>query len=249
MKTRRLMTIGLGALVLSAALFGACGGDDDDGASGDKTATTSSKDEKTAESKDSGTTASGDKKTAEATKSSGGGDSASARKAIEDLTRDLDKKTFNVTYDVKSESSPGKFGIIQKNGKSAISFDLDGDSVIVIDDGKNTFFCTKAPNEDGVCLKSDSGDDDLFLNPDDIVDEVKKASSVKELASRKIAGKDARCFEEVTDGATSIVCLDKSDGVMLYAKGDDSEFTATQLKTSVDDKVFVPPYKVLNLGN
>ena len=251
MAKTRFLAAGVACTVLGALLFGACGGDDD-AKSDQKSATAEAKSEKSA---DGATTTGGDQKTAEPTKKAdSGGTGGKVVDTILNLMEKGEKANAQISYEVKGGGSDNDFTSwiqAKKNGKTYFSFkSKDGSSSSIIDDGKNTYLCTKPADGEGVCLKSAKSADslDLSFNRDEVLADFKaSASSAKEVGSRKIAGRDARCFEITTDGVKESLCLDKNDGLALFMTGEEIELTATEAKTNVDDKVFEPPYKVQEL--
>ena len=245
------------ALTLAGAvLFGACGGDDDD--SGNN----GSKDQATQSSNGSDAT----KVSSDPTKASGGDATKppAASATTEDAASIFDKlaaqgtaKTYQASYDMEITTSgttqKGSAIIASKAPKLAtkISFsqgDVKG-SFVIISDGKDTIVCNDF-GFGGQCNKSAGVDSSLNGAGIDLQKTIKEArgnSDVKELAKRTIASRSSRCFEakDKGTGTVSNFCLDEKDSIMTYMEiGGVTKLTATSISSTVDDKLFDPPFPV-----
>ena len=242
------------ALTLAGALvLGACGGDDDDsGSSGNQ-------DQATQPAGGSNAT----KTSSEPTKSSGDATKPAASATAEDVASVFDKlagngitKTYQATYDMEITTSgatqKGTAVMASKPPKLATKVTFGGTgfagTFAIITDGKDTYTCTDF-GAGGSCSKS-SGVDDALTKGFDVQKAIKEArnnSEIKELAKRTIAGKSSRCFEtkDKTDGTVTTFCLDEKDSIMTYMEvGGITKLSATNIATSVDDKLFELPYPV-----
>lgn len=231
----RLMLL-LAAFAALSMTFVACGGDDDDD-SGDDTSSSSNDDETT---------------------TSGGGEvTGSGANDLKKYAKDLTGKTFLVTYEYEqgtgSEATKGTMTLGQKDGKSYMKLVDGSDLFIIIDDKTNSFLCTKS-GSDETCLKSKSEGDTGMFSLQDVLGDLDADIKVTKLKDQKIAGKDGACFKVEEEGtADGTMCFDKKDGFLLLVDTEEAEdgvsLKATEVKTSVDDKTFEPPYKVTDLGN
>jgi hypothetical protein len=122
-----------------------------------------------------------------------------------------------------------------------------------INDGQQTYSCTKLGAQPaGICQKSGGAGAAAgvsFFNLAAMAQTASVAPDSKEIDGRKVAGRDARCFQYApAGGPASIMCVDKQSGLMVYLETNESSgkmtITATEIKASVDDKVFELPYKV-----
>lgn len=251
MKLRYLVSFAAAA----ALLLGACGGDDDDD---DTTTNTDNAGESTAasdatktgdQSGDSATKAPEPTKAGEPTKAA---TSETADSVFDRLASQAAMATYQAKYDVaisfSGQAQKGTATFASKAPKFAGVIklpDLGDISVSLINDGTNSYTCTNF-GAGGTCSK----DNTLTGGGIDVkkaLDEAKNGKDVKEIAKRTIAGRSARCFE-ATDSSTGTqmtFCLDEKDSITLYSKiGDTVEMTATEVSTSVDDKLFELPYPV-----
>jgi hypothetical protein len=211
----------LGMVALLAALpitLVACGGDDDSGA------------------KDNGSSSSSTK-----TATSKSDDKASSSSS--------GNKEFQVSYDIKSEDTNGTMVLAFKGKKTYTKTSADGGeglgTVIFIDDGSSSYACTDAAGQ-GTCLKGPSGEADSDLDTSGFFPgDPGKDSSVKKVADRKVAGRDATCYDSTDKDNPGTVCIDKKEGIVLLVDSPDQKQTATEFKTTVSDDLFKPPYKVL----
>lgn len=249
------------ALTLAGALiFGACGGDDDD--SGD----TGSKDQPTQSSNGSDATKTSSEPTktsSEPTKSSGDATKPAATATAEDagsvferLAGDGIKKTYQATYDMEitlnGQTQKGVAVMASKPPKLATKVTFSGaefkGTFATITDGKDTFTCTDF-GIGGSCSK-EAGVDNALTKGFDVQKAVKEArtnSEVKEVQKRTIAGKSSRCFEtkSKTDGSVTTFCLDEKDSIMTSMEiGGVTKLTATNITSTVDEKLFEPPFPV-----
>ncbi len=251
LKLRYLLSLSL----VGVLLLGACGGDDDDDSGGDDngaqaTATSNSPSDATKTS-DQPTTAAGTPKAGNTSAPS----SASAE--FQKLAGDALKKTYQVTYDVEipfsGQAQKGTAVYANKPPKFAaiISLTAAGAGNIklsVITDGANSYVCTDF-GLGGNCSK-ESGSDSLAdgLDIKKSLEDATTGKDVKEVEKRTIAGRSARCFEvgEPSGSAASTTyCIDGKDSIMLAFESSGSiKMSATDVKTSVDDKLFELPFPV-----
>src|SRR3990172_4793268 len=125
------------ALALFVVLAVSCGGDDDD-----KETTAKDGSPTTAASPGEGT------KQATATSSSGSGSGK-----LGELLKDRAKKSFLITYSFESAGAQkGSYTIVQKPPKSATIIEVSGATIYQINDGTDTYSCTKAGTA-GSCQK------------------------------------------------------------------------------------------------
>lgn len=240
MKTILLAT---GAALMLVGVASACGGDDGDSGKSDSTkasgspAPSSPAAEGTRASQQSPTTA------------------AIQNAKLSDLLKDSASKTFYVVYSFETTGSgavKGTMTIAQKPPKSLNSFDIQGQGAFAtINDGQQTYTCNRlGAQPSGVCQKTGAGPGAglTFFNLAAFAAVASQVPDVKEIAGRTIAGHDARCFDYTASGSPSTVCVDKKDGMLLYVQtdtgGNKMTIGATEVKASVDDKVFDLPYKV-----
>lgn len=248
----------LGVALAATLAIGACGGDDDDGDDGGgdaaDTPTTSTTD---------GTKPAGDgdgdgdgKATAtpgdEASPTASGGD-------LGDVFADASKLTYLVKYEMEYEADgttqKGMMAYAQKPPKvlTRISMgeSLGADEMIFIEDGTNSFMCTKS-GAIGQCMKSAGtnglGETFAVMDMKKLTERVKNDKNIKEVSGQKIAGRDSRCFEgklEATDNKDAVFCVDKKDGIVTLVESEGLKMRATEIATRVDDKEFEPPFPVV----
>lgn len=248
MKLRYLISLSL----VGALLLGACGGGDDDDDSGktpaDAATTTTASD--ATKTSDQPTTTTG--KTAEATKPATGG---SAKDDLGKLAANALKSTYQATYDLElafqgaDQKGTAVFANKAPNFAAIMSFKLQGVGAIkvsVINDGKNGYVCTDF-GAGGSCSKEDA--DSTFSGVDltQQLEDAAESQDVKEIDGRTILGRKARCFEASVPDAPgkTTYCIDAKDAVVLALDaGDSLKMTATEVKTSVDEKLFELPYPV-----
>jgi hypothetical protein len=250
MKLRYLVALAAaGALV-----FGACGsGDDDDDDTGgnggaDATATTTGDATQTS-SGGSATAAPG--KTAEATKPAATAETADS--LFDRLAADAITKTYQAKYDLEIDMNgveqKGTATMASKPPKyaSVMEFSLGGAkfAFTIINDGTTPYFCSDF-GAGGSCSKDEEFGGAQGVDVKKAIDEARKGKDVKEIDKRTIAGRSGRCFE-ATDPETntkSTFCLDEKDSILLFFQVEGVKMTATEVKTSVDDKLFELPYPV-----
>ncbi len=222
-------TLTMAATVVLAA---ACGGDDDDG-----------KDASTTGDVTAAATAGGGKSTTAPTAKQG--DQPAGGLGGKELVKQRKEATFAATYAVKSSGSDATWTIAQKPPKSYIAIkQADGSAFIIIDDGVNAYSCIPQGKE-GACFKSASGGADTpGTNNDALYDSFEDDAKYKEIGGKKIAGRDARCFQASGGAADGVYCLDKKDGFMLSIDTATLKIVATEVSTKIDDKLFEPPFKV-----
>lgn len=265
MKLRNFVLVA--ALTATTLTMAACGGDDDDASSDDPTATTAAT---TADSEATSrpTNASGDATAqattgAESSPTTSSGDDAgngtlsgSGADELRALAEDLTKKTYTVTYEfqegIEDDLSTGTVTLSQKPPKSATSYSTDAEVFTIIDDGVNSWICSKnTEDEEGTCLKSDTTGSlttESAFNLEDALDDLEFDLNVTKESDDKIADRDAACFTVEEEGfEASRACFDKKDGILLLLEQKDdagSVYTirATKVSNSVDDKVFEPMY-------
>jgi hypothetical protein len=153
-----------------------------------------------------------------------------------------------------------------KDGDKRFRFDItaleDGQEIalLFIENGDTSAFCLKDAGElgqllgiepgKGVCFKSDPNDPN---NPagslsSTFADIENDDSTVLETSTRKVAGRDGKCFR-LKDNKTeeiSTPCF-SSDGDLLYVQtegADASEIEATDITNSVSGGDFDLPYEV-----
>lgn len=271
MKLRNFLLVP--ALAVTMLTMAACGGDDDDDAGTDPTATTaatSTSDEATTASGTSTsapTTPGGDATTEPTTASGGsptstGGNSGdgnltgSGADELRALAADLSKKTYTVTYEftegTEDDLTTGSLTLYQKPPKSATSYSTDAEVFTIIDDGVNSWICSKnTGDEEGSCLKSETTGSlttAAAFDLDSALDDLEFNLNVTEEGDEKIGGRDAACFTIEEEGfEESRACFDKKDGfLLLLDQTDDAggkyEIRATNVSNSVDDSVFEPMY-------
>lgn len=231
----RLMLLLAAFSAISMTLV-ACGGDDDDD-SGDDTSSSSSGD---------------------ATTASGSGEvTGSGANDLKKYAKDLSGKTFMVTYDYVqgsgAEETKGAMTIGQKDGKSYMKLVEGNDETILIDDKTSSFLCSKSGGDEG-CLKSKSTGGAGPFSLEDVLGDLDQDIKVTKQKDQRIAGKDGACFKVEEEGsANGTMCFDKKDGLLLLIDSEEDEdgvsLKATKVDTSVDNKVFEPPYKVTDTGN
>ncbi|MEO8541498.1 MAG: hypothetical protein ABI577_17275 [bacterium] len=246
MKLRYLFAL----TAVGALLLGACGGDDDD-----DTSTTPSGDATQAAPAGSDATKASSEPTKAGTSATKAPDDAAS--IFDKLTSDTTKKTYQATYDIEITAGgtvqKGTSVIASKPPKLATKITLTGTGFSggfsVITDGTNTITCTDF-GAGGQCTKSAGVDATVSGGGIDLQKTIKEAKAnkdVKELDKRTIAGRSSRCFQatDTASGTVSTFCVDEKDSVMTYIEiGGTTKLTATQISTSVDDKLFDPPFPV-----
>lgn len=249
-------------LTLAGALvFGACGGDDDDGSADNGTPDSATK---SANGSDA-TKASADptRGASDATRPTGDATKPAASPTVEDagsvfdrLAGDGIKKTYQASYDMEitaaGTTQKGTAVMASKPPKLATKVTFSGGdfkgSFAIITDGTDTYTCTDF-GIGGSCTRSSGVDDSLTrgLDLQKAIKEARGNSEIKEVQKRTIAGKSSRCFEtrSKTDGSVTTFCLDEKDSIMTYVEiGGITKLTATSISSSVDDKSFELPFPV-----
>ncbi len=264
---RRLRWLVMPAAAVSLLALAACGSGS--GAK-DKTATPGS-----GAAQSSTTTASGSGeatkapgKTPEATKSSDGG-SSGGNGEWNDMKQKFLKSTFHANYKVTGagteQFADGKMQMY-KDGDKRFRFDItalqDGQelAIIVIESDDSSAFCLKDAGEfgqllgieagKGVCFKSDPNDPNNPAGSLTSIFEDLEAddSTVLDTSTRKVAGRDGKCFrlKDNKTGEINTPCF-SSDGNLLYVQtegADASEIEATDITNSVSGGDFDLPYEV-----
>jgi hypothetical protein len=238
----RTIFLGVAAITVLAALAVACGDDDSGGKS---TAASGGADAGGTSSPAAGATRQPQQPTAAPTTSA----------KLSDLLKDSSQKTFYVVYDFATSggaSVKGTYTLAQKPPKSLSSFSIQGQGTFTtINDGQQSYTCTKLGEAAGFCTKSGAGGGGAglsFFNMAAVSQAASLVPDAKEVDGRTIAGRASRCFQYTQSGQTSTLCIENQDGLMTYVETGDASgkttITATDVKSSVDDKVFDLPYKV-----
>jgi len=242
----------MASLTVLALGLAACGGDDDDdsGNGGNGSEPTAASDAtKTGEQP---TSSPG--RTTEATRPPATSASEDSNSVFDRLAADSITKTYQAKYNVEFESSgqkqTGTATIASKPPKLASIINLTvagaGEFAIsVIDDGTTSYTCSNF-GAGGRCSKDDSSLGTGGVDVKKAIDEARKGNDVKELPKQTIAGRNARCFEakDAATSTTSSFCLDEKDSIMLSFQTSGVKMTATEVKTSVDEKLFELPFPV-----
>lgn len=187
---------------------------------------------------------------------------ADAAKAFMELAKDRTGETVSIRYAFTAveggERRTGAWKIAQDPPKSLVYIAYDasaGGEFWVIDDGKSAVVCFATAAERGQCIKTgDSSTADSLVPPvadvDESFDSAEKATNIREVGGRTIAGRPARCFEYDAEGTEDdgTICLDSGDGTMLYLSRADVELTATEVTRTVPAGTFEPPFAVLDVG-
>lgn len=243
--------------------FVSCGGDDDSTKSSPQPQSTTAA-SPTGDSSKSGSQPS----QATATKAAGDGQvTGSGADALKRLAQDLSGKTYQVSYDINQtqngKPTKGAITIAQKPPKSATNYaigDSSAQSFLIINDGTNSYICSKDASGAGNCVKSkaDSSANNLgnAFSLDALLKNLTENLNVTESGSRNIGGIDSRCFDvKGTNGSEGTACFSKKDGgaTLLDTKSKDGstiQIQATKASGSVDDSLFVPPagYKIIETG-
>jgi len=243
----------LGVALAATLAIGACGGDDDgddDGGDAADTPTTSTTDStKPAGAGDGKATATPGGK---ASPTTSGGD-------LGDVFGDSSKLTYLVQYEIEFQvqgtAQKGTTTYAQKPPKTltriSMGESLGVDEMLFIDDGTNSFTCTKT-GAIGQCTKTTGatglGEAFRVLDMKKLTAMVKADRNVKEVSGQKIAGRDSRCFEgklDETQAENALFCVDKKDGIVTLIETGEMKMRATEIATKVDDKEFEPPFPVV----
>lgn len=244
-----------GLTLACALLLGACGGDDDDGGN---TKTNGGATEKTKGS-DATKASSGPAKLGDPTKAPEAGNTPldDTASIFDKLASQATAKTYQGTYDMElntgGKTQKGKAVLASKPPRLATRIEFtEGEfkgSLALIVDRTDTIICTDF-GFGGSCTKS-AGVDPLTsgagLDIQKAIKESRSNSDVKELPKKTIAGRSSRCFEakDKGTGTVSTFCLDEKDSIMTYMEiGGVTKMTATQISTSVDDRLFDLPFPV-----
>jgi hypothetical protein len=238
------------AMALAATLTAAaCGGDDDD--TGDDTDTNGEVTQAAGGETPSGGNT-GDGTATPATPGSGGEDDD-----VSELLADASDKTYLVAYEVEftdsGKTQTGEMTFAQEPPKSLMKISLSGnedfEELSIIEDGTSSFTCFKS-GDSGQCLKAGAGglgENFTLFDMKKVTQRVKDDKGVKEVSGQQIAGRDSRCFEGSFDDTaeSSLVCIDKDDGILTLVESSTTKIKATEVSTKVDDKLFEPPYPVI----
>jgi hypothetical protein len=257
MNTRLLGLCAAALCGLSALTFAACGGDDDKGTATATTAaasTASASASSSASSSATGTASASASGTTTATQTTSGDN-----EGLSDVLKDTSKLTYKISYDITStddEGQPetGTYTLVNKPPKTRIEFSsstASDESVIVIDDGTDTYLCTPT---DKSCLKTPGtgaglGGALLAVDPDTVVKDAEaEGATIKKTDDRTIAGTSASCYSVTDSDGTGSMCIAKDTGIVLLIDGTNEgskiALTAKSFSTSVDDSEFKPPYDV-----
>jgi hypothetical protein len=245
MRKLHLWAFALTALAALSLVAAACG--DDDSSGGASTNTPSSSSGSPGASGTSGSSA------------------ASGLDALKKAATDLAKTTYKLTYEIKGNDPKtgaldGTFTLISKPPRSVFAVTSSDGNIVVIDDGTYSYLCIDAEGQKN-CLKSKSegGSSAMPLptlfNVDDIVKNISDDASttVKDAKSRKIAGRDGKCYEVTSKEGTGTLCIDPKDGIVLLIDGTFSgsrmTLTAKEYSSTPADKDFEPPYPVTDISN
>ena len=92
-----------------------------------------------------------------------------------------------------------------------------------------------------MCIMTDSGEaKQSSLTGEETIEENINSYDLQMLASRTIAGAQAKCYRISGGSSSSDICYSK-EGVMLYLKTSNAEMTATDYSTNVPDSYFILP--------
>lgn len=236
----RMFQVVIVALAAASLFLAACGG-------------SSSKSTPTSAPSSSGTPGAG---SPAATQSGQGQVTGSGAAALKKLATDLSAKTYQVSYDLSMTQSgqptTGSITIAQKPPKSFTSFQTTAGSFVMINDGTNTYSCTKSGTGAGQCIKSTGAATGAGANPAagfsiaDALSSLTSSVNVTDAGSRTVAGIDSQCFNVQETSGTGVACFSKSDGLatLIQSKdpnGDTTQLQATKASGSVDDSLFAPP--------
>ena len=247
MRTFKWLTV---PVIAVALLSTACGGGDDNGDGGDSADATTT----TA----TGTTTEGTSEATATESSSGGGDAAD----LADIFAGFQTATFNVTYDLQSDSSSeeamsGTWNWVRDNDNERTRFEVefDGDKVIMITTPDQSLLCS-----DGACFDASGvmgsampNIGDMFTQSIDDVQSQTTTATVKKIDGRTIAGVDADCveFEDTTEGVTGTACYAEGGiPLLIDSQTADGNFhlEATSFSTDVSDSDFEAPFPVTSIG-
>jgi hypothetical protein len=226
----RLRVLSLVVIVLAAAGLSACGSSSGDDDSTDTTAASSSK----------------------TTESDSGDDSS-----VDDFASELEKGRnveFDATYETHASGSTdaSSFRVAQKKPKSLFET-TDGDSTTtIINDGTDTFICSKSGDADATCIKSPrgSGSNPMVAPMLALVDAGSITTTLRSLgrlpgisvdrSHKTFAGEDATCVKvTVQSGGGTWCALDA--GVIAYVDSGGSTLELTEFSTDVSDSTFELP--------
>ncbi|MBI2764754.1 MAG: hypothetical protein HYX53_02455 [Chloroflexi bacterium] len=256
---KRYGIVAIAALAAATLIFAACGGDDDSKTTATNTATTAAT-TKRGDSGDAGANATKAPSPAASATSGGGSISGSGADALKALAKDLNNKTYQVTYDLEIKGTDGSVNkgtltLANKPPKNSYAYKLDPSSsgngpsdFQIINDGTSSFACT-ATGGTGQCVKSKASAGSLFANPfnvEQILKELDTSLTVTQDKDQTIAGQDSRCFvTKNQDSTQGTACFSKKDGILMLAIGGDDKsgvtVRATKYSTNVDDSLFAPP--------
>ncbi len=259
------------ALVTTAVLLVACGGDDDSDsrtpAAADEAATEASgQDEGSTED---GTSDAGD---SEASEEEGGLDSLTS---LRERASAFENETVRVAYRIEGESPDasgtftGTLDFAQKPPKArfAISMEaseeeldgLPGEFIFIITED-TAYWCGE-----GECLKFTGGEAEEDI-PLDIVDTLNVGNIVEEIAAqdddvsirkvgdRTVAGQRSDCYEvESPTQGSGTICVTKEHNIFSYLEGEFEgervKFELVEFSQSVPDDLFEPPYPVTEFSS
>ena len=225
----RARVLSLVVIVLAAAGLSACGSGGGGGDSTDTTAASSSK-----------------------TEADSGDDSS-----VDDFASELEKGKnveFDATYEAHASGSTdtSSFRVAQKKPKSLFET-TDGDSTTtIINDGTDTYICSKSGDADATCIKSPSGSGSnpmvapmlALLDAGSITTTLRSLGRLPGIAvdrsHKTFAGEDATCVKvTVRSGGGTWCALDA--GVIAYVDSGGSTLELTEFSTDVSDSTFELP--------
>jgi hypothetical protein len=234
-------------LVMTLALFVACGGDDDESNGGDSSPTATPED-------------GGDEETPDATED-GGGDGAAAD--LSDLASNYEDFTGSVKYETSGFGGDAYSTLtIYKDGNlSRVDFEGADGTGSFITNADGSFICS-----DGQCIKYPAGQGadptaafTAFLSAENIqaqYGDIPEGVDVEE-TTEEIAGVEATCYSYTGDiddteagDESGEICMSDS-GLLLKleftAASGDGSFEAVEASDDVSDTDFEPPFPVVEL--
>jgi hypothetical protein len=230
----RLRALSLAVLLLAAAGISACGSSSSDDAT-DTTEASSSK-----------TTAS---------------DSNDNGSSVDDFASDLQKGKnveFDATYESKTSggTDASTFRVAQKKPKSLFETTSGDSTTTIINDGTDTFVCSKSGTEDVTCIKSPSGSGAssaaapmlALVDAGNIAQTLRGYDRLPGIdvsrSSKTFAGEKATCVSVKVRGGGAgndgTWCATDS-GVIAYVESGGSTLELTDFSTDVSDSTFELP--------
>jgi hypothetical protein len=189
----------------------------------------------------------------------GGGGSSPGADRLKQIAKDMQSKSYKVTYDLKGDGISGTLTWASKPPKQYVAIEgiASLGSFISITGDTDAYFCASGSGTEKTCVKSPatasgSGAGNPFaINLDDLIRQVAggAGTTVTDGKGQTIAGRAAKCYDIKSRDSAGSMCVDEKDSIILLVDGTFGGtklgITAKSLSTDVSDADFTPPYRVV----